>query len=210
MRESPFTRPRASKYALIIQLGNLKFEPVTECLDLVADPVADALRSNPELAQAIGVAEIDPGVSDTASFCERYQVGAEFAANCVIVEGRRGEERHLAACVILATTRADVNGVVRKTLDYKRASFAPMEKAVLESKMEPGAITPIGLPASWPILVDSAVAATEYAIIGSGVRKSKLALPGAIFAKLPGVQVIEGLGRTPTPTNEVRVNGNTA
>lgn len=177
------------------RLGTLEFRPVRENLGWVAKPVAEALASLPG-AEGVGVAEIDPALSDTASFCEQYDIGSELAANCVVVEGKRGEERKMAACVILATTRADINGVVRDFLGAKKVSFAPMEKAVEESKMEFGAITPIGLPPHWPILIDKAVVDSEYVIVGSGVRGSKLLVPGSFLASLPNVHIIEGLGQS--------------
>ncbi|MDB5254208.1 MAG: hypothetical protein JWL80_274 [Parcubacteria group bacterium] len=175
-----------------IQLGTLSFLPVQEHLNLTAEAVASAVKrlGNTEM---VGVTEIDPGLSDTVSFCEYYQVTPEQAANCVIIEGKRGEERKLAACIILASTRADVNGKVCEVLNVKKASFAQMEKAVSESKMEFGAITPIGLPETWPILIDKAVADSKYVIIGSGIRGSKLAVPGSFLASLPNAQVVEGL-----------------
>jgi len=92
-----------------------------------------------------------------------------------------------------------VNGVVRRHLDVRKASFAPMAEAVELTGMEYGGITPIGLPKEWPLLVDSVVAATPYVIIGSGVRRSKIALPGAALAGLPGAVVLRGLG-TPLPS----------
>jgi prolyl-tRNA editing enzyme YbaK/EbsC (Cys-tRNA(Pro) deacylase) len=113
----------------------------------------------------------------------------------VIVAGRRGEVTRYAACVVLATTRADVNGVVRRQLDARKASFAPMDDAVALTGMEYGGITPIGLPASWSILVDSRVVAMPHVIIGSGVRHSKIALAGPALGALPGAEVIEGLAR---------------
>jgi prolyl-tRNA editing enzyme YbaK/EbsC (Cys-tRNA(Pro) deacylase) len=61
--------------------------------------------------------------------------------------------------------------------------------------MEFGGITPIGLPAGWPILVDAAVAAMDAVVIGSGLRRSKIELPGAALGALPGAVVIGGLGR---------------
>ena len=100
---------------------------------------------------------IDPELADTAAFCARYGVALEDSANCVVIAGRRGGETRYAACVVLATTRADVNGVVRRRLDARKASFAPMDDAVALTGMEYGGITPIGLPADWPILVDAAV-----------------------------------------------------
>jgi prolyl-tRNA editing enzyme YbaK/EbsC (Cys-tRNA(Pro) deacylase) len=113
----------------------------------------------------------------------------------VVVAGRRGEETRYAACLVLATTRADVNGLVRKRLNARKASFAPMDDAVARSGMEYGGITPIGLPEDWPVLVDAAVAVAPAVVIGSGVRHSKLALPGELAARLRGAEVIDGLGR---------------
>lgn len=176
-----------------ITLGALRFAPSDERPELVALPVAamlGKLRSD-----AVGVAEVDPAFSDTAAFCEHYQIGPELAANCVVLEAKRGDRSWFAACVILGSTRADVNGLARKTLDARKVSFAPMDQAVTRTGMEYGAITPVGLPADWSILVDNAVADSDYVIIGSGVRKSKLAVPGSFFASLPNVQILEGLGR---------------
>jgi prolyl-tRNA editing enzyme YbaK/EbsC (Cys-tRNA(Pro) deacylase) len=99
---------------------------------------------------------------------------------------------------VLATTRADVNGLVRRRLDARKASFAPMDLAVAETGMEYGGITPVGLPAGWPVLVDAAVATTPLVVIGSGVRRSKLVLPGASVAELAGAAVEDGLG-VPVP-----------
>jgi prolyl-tRNA editing enzyme YbaK/EbsC (Cys-tRNA(Pro) deacylase) len=97
--------------------------------------------------------------------------------------------------VVLATTRADVNNVARRELDVRKASFAAVADAVAQTSMEYGGITPVGLPAGWPVLVDTRAAAVAKAVIGSGVRRSKLVLPGAVLAALPGVTVIEGLAR---------------
>ncbi len=146
-------------------------------------------------AGAVGVAEIDPGLADTAEFCARYGVALTESANCVIVSGRRGGETRYAACMVLATTRADVNGVVRRQLDVRKASFAAVETAVALTGMAFGGITPIGLPPGWPVFVDEAVAAAPEVVIGSGVRHSKLTLPGPALSRLPGATVLAGLGR---------------
>src|SRR5690606_41789258 len=116
-------------------------------------------------------------------------------ANWVGIAAKRAGRRDLAACVVLATTRADVNGLVRRHLEARKASFAPMDTAVSETGMEYGGITPIGLPAGWPLLVDAAVAAADRVVLGSGVRRSKLLAPGRLVAALPGAEVLEGLGR---------------
>jgi prolyl-tRNA editing enzyme YbaK/EbsC (Cys-tRNA(Pro) deacylase) len=180
-----------------MRIGILGASPAGERLDLVAPPVAAALSawSGPVPVDEIGVAEIDPELADTAAFCERYGVGLEESANCVVVAARRGGDTRLAACVVLATTRADVNGLVRRHLEARRASFAPLDAAVAETGMEYGGITPLGLPASWPLLVDAAVAAAPRVVVGSGLRRSKLTLPGKALTDLPNAVVLDGLGR---------------
>ncbi|WP_327047638.1 YbaK/EbsC family protein [Microbispora sp. NBC_01189] len=153
----------------------LEWVPVSDRPDLLADPVAKAVAS---LDVPPRVAGIDPGLSDTAAFCERYGVAMEDSANCVIVSARRGGETRYAAVMVLATMRADVNGVVRRHLDARKASFAPQAEAVELTGMEYGGITPIGLPDGWPVLVDENVTRRPFVVIGSGVRRSKLALSG--------------------------------
>ena len=98
-----------------------------------------------------------------------------------------------AACMVLATTRADANGLVRRHLGARRASFAPVEAVTAAAGMEYGGITPIGLPADWPVLVDEAVAKTGSVVIGSGIRGSKLRVPGHLVAAIPAAQVLPGL-----------------
>lgn len=92
--------------------------------------------------------------------------------------------------MVLATTRADVNGVIRRHMDARKISFAPMDDAVTLTGMEYGGITPLGLPEEWPVLVDEAVAAHPEVVIGSGVRRSKLAVPGSLLAGLKTAQVL--------------------
>lgn len=170
--------------------GNLDWQPADRLL--IADPVTAALKTWPH-ADAVRVAAIDPDLADTAAFCDRYQVRPEDSANCVVISGRRGETVRYAACVVLATTRADVNTVVRKRLDARKASFAAMEDAVTLTGMEYGGITPIGLPEGWPILVDRAVLGRDVVVIGSGLRRSKLVLPASALAELPGAEIVDGL-----------------
>ncbi len=180
-------------------MGSLKLEPALSRLDLLAAPVAAALEVWPADAPIDGdqvlVAPIDADLADTAAFCEAYGIGLDESANCVIVAGRRGDVTRYAACVVLATTRADVNGAVRKMLDARKASFAPMDDAVRLTGMEYGGITPIGLPKDWPVLVDARVIAMPHVVIGSGVRHSKIAIAGPALGALPGAEVIEGLAR---------------
>ncbi len=171
-------------------LGNLDWQAVTP--ELVGVPVAGALNVWTRAADTL-VASIDPELADTAAFCERYDVEPVDSANCVIIAGRRGDVTRYAACVVLATTRADVNGVVRKRLDARKASFAPMDDAVALSGMEHGGITPIGLPPDWPVLIDRAVLDRPRVVIGSGLRRSKIALPSTALLELSTAEVIDGL-----------------
>jgi prolyl-tRNA editing enzyme YbaK/EbsC (Cys-tRNA(Pro) deacylase) len=159
--------------------------------DLVADPVARALDTWGRAD--VLAAPIDATLADTAAFCERYGVAPADSANCVVIAGRRADVTRYAACVVLATTRADVNGVVRRRLEARKASFAAMDDAVTLTGMEYGGITPIGLPAGWPILVDAAVLDRDVVVIGSGLRRSKIALPSDALAELPGAEVVAGL-----------------
>jgi prolyl-tRNA editing enzyme YbaK/EbsC (Cys-tRNA(Pro) deacylase) len=174
-------------------MGTLQTGPALGRPELLAPPVLSALRTWDRAGEVL-VAPIDPELADTAAFCAAYEVGADVSANCVVVAGKREGVTRYAACLVLATTRADVNGVVRRQLDVRKASFAPMDVAVSETGMQYGGITPIGLPPGWPVLVDAAVAGTPQVIIGSGTRGSKIALPGKALADLPGALVIDGLG----------------
>ena len=182
-----------------LRIGRLEVQvPADQHPDLLAPSVLAALEGW-DTAAAVVVAAIDADLADTAALVEAYDVPADVSANCVVVGGRRGGDDRVAACVVLATTRADVNGVVRRALDVRKASFLAMDDAVGATGMEYGGITPVGLPAGWSLLVDAAVVATDVVVVGSGVRRSKLVLPGAALAALPGAEVVEGLGRTPQP-----------
>jgi len=182
------------------RLGSLTWLPATGRPDLLGEPVAAALSLLPG---PVWVAEIDADLADTAAFCAAYDVPLEASANCVVVAARRAGQTTLAACLVLATTRADVNGLVRRHLGARKASFAPQDVAVAESGMEFGGITPVGLPADWPLLIDPEVEAADFVVIGSGTRGSKLAVAGSLLAALPVAEVLDGLGQpVPEPSGE--------
>jgi prolyl-tRNA editing enzyme YbaK/EbsC (Cys-tRNA(Pro) deacylase) len=172
-------------------LGRLELTPASS--DELASSVASALIG--WAGPPVYVASIDPALSDTTDFCAHYDVPMAAAANCVVVTGKREGAQRWAAAVVLATTRADVNGLVRKRIDVRKISFAAMSDAVELTGMEYGGITPIGLPAGWPILIDSRVIRAGLVIIGSGVRRSKIVIDGAALADLPGAEVIDQLAR---------------
>ncbi|WP_446686785.1 YbaK/EbsC family protein [Plantactinospora siamensis] len=180
-------------------MGTLKTEPALVRTDLLAPPVAESIAGwspdAPIRADDVLVAPIDAELADTAAFCAAYEVGLDVSANCVVVAGKREGQLRYAACVVLATTRADVNGTVRRLLDVRKASFAPMDDAVRLTGMEYGGITPIGLPVDWPVLVDARVVAAPHVVIGSGVRHSKIVLPGPALGVLPNARVVDGLAR---------------
>jgi prolyl-tRNA editing enzyme YbaK/EbsC (Cys-tRNA(Pro) deacylase) len=172
----------------------LRYEPALSRPDLLAGTVLAALRDLGDAAAGVTVAAIDPGLADTAAFCAEYGVALEESANCVVIAARRGQDTTYAACMIAATTRADVNGLVRRHLGARKASFAPVADVTAATGMEYGGITPVGLPAGWPVLVDAAVAKTDSVVIGSGIRGSKIRLPGPLLAGLAAAQVLDGLG----------------
>jgi prolyl-tRNA editing enzyme YbaK/EbsC (Cys-tRNA(Pro) deacylase) len=175
-------------------LGGLTGVPAGDRPDLLADPTRVALETLGLLA-AVGVVEIDPAISDTAATQEAYALEARQLVNCVLVGGRRDGEERVAAALVPAHKRADVNGFVRRRLDVRKASFLPREQAVETSGMEYGGITPIGLPDGWPLLLDADAAEERLVVIGSGVRRSKLLVPGAVLAALPRTEVAADLAR---------------
>jgi prolyl-tRNA editing enzyme YbaK/EbsC (Cys-tRNA(Pro) deacylase) len=170
-----------------LTLGSLSWLPAGDHPELLAGPVTLAIEDQ---RLSCFVARIDPGLADTAAFCEAYQVPLSVSANCVVVSGRRAEVSTTAACLILATDRADINKTVRRHLDLRKISFASMADAVSETGMEHGGITPIGLPPDWPILIDDHVPKPDWIVIGSGIRGSKIAIRGADVARLPGAEVL--------------------
>ncbi|WP_030527616.1 YbaK/EbsC family protein [Phycicoccus jejuensis] len=164
--------------------GTLDWMPAAEHPELLAPPVAAAVG---EVDGAL-VAAIDADLADTAAFCDAYDVALGASANCVVVAGRRGGETRYAAVMVLATDRADVNGVVRRHLDARKISFAPHDEAVGLTGMEFGGITPVGLPEGWPVLVDDAVVEAGEVVIGSGTRGGKLLVTGVDLLALPGAE----------------------
>ena len=175
-----------------MEFGKLNLIPARERPDLVAESVAEGLKSI--TPGDIYIAEIDPSLAGTKEFCEHYEIPVDHAANCVVVEATRGDRKWFAACVVLGATRADINGLVRRYLDGRKVSFASMDEALQKTRMMYGGITPVGLPTDWPILVDSAIVALDKVVVGGGGRSSKLVLSGKILSELPNAVVLEGLG----------------
>jgi prolyl-tRNA editing enzyme YbaK/EbsC (Cys-tRNA(Pro) deacylase) len=159
--------------------------------------IPDVVRSeilNQGLESQIGLVQIDPNFADTTAFCEQYHWPIDHSANCVIVQARRGGRKTIAACIVLASTRADINKLVKKYLDASKISMAPMDSTLEESKMEYGGVTPIGLPKTWPILIDKAIMPLEQIVIGGGNRNTKLIVSGRLLASLHNAVIIDSLG----------------
>ena len=176
----------------LFRLGMLSSVPASLRPDLLAGPTRVALARS-SLLEEVGVVEIDPALSDTATTQQEFGLQLDTLVNCVVVGGKREGKERFAACVVLADSRADVNGVVKRHLDVRKASFLPMERAVGLTAMEYGGITPIGLPAEWPVLIDRRVIETEVVVIGSGLRRSKILLPGTLLGGLPHCEIIDGM-----------------
>ncbi|MFC0672437.1 YbaK/EbsC family protein [Brachybacterium hainanense] len=166
----------------------LEWRPLADALGLVPGPVADAVRAGH--VPGARVAPVEDELADTAEFCAAYGVAPELTANCVLVRGRGGGRDIHAAVLVLASDRADVNRAVKKHLGASRLSFARTEEAEELTGMTTGGITPIGLPAGWPILLDTAVAALSDVLIGGGGRTAKILVPGRDLAALPGAEVL--------------------
>lgn len=175
-------------------LGSLASLPALEHPGLLAPAVASALATWSH-GHEVAVVEIDPALADTAALTLAYDVPLSASANCVVVAGRRGGEERIAACVVRADTRADVNTVVKRRLDVRKASFMPRDRAVAETAMEYGGITPLGLPSRWRLLLGAEVVDIPVAMIGSGVRRSKLLLAGRLLAELPSAEVVADLAK---------------
>jgi len=167
----------------------------------MSDPIDDPVL---EAAAATGtpyeIVPCDPELADTAAFCEAYGYRPDQSANAIVVVGK-SEPRLYAACLVLATTRLDVNGVVRKRFGVKKASFASADETAEMTGMQIGGVTPYGLPADLPIWIDSAVMACDQIIVGGGSRDRKLLVPPTSLGALPGVVIVDGLARAIEPSN---------
>ncbi|QOR72268.1 hypothetical protein IM660_08585 [Ruania alkalisoli] len=181
-----------------MRFGTLDWSPALDHPHLLAAPVRQALeawaKNSPDAVGQVLVAPIDPDQADTADMTATYELPLEASANCVLVAGKRNGEERLAAAIVRATTRADVNSTIKKLLDVRKASFLPTDRAVTDAGMEYGGITPIGLPGQYRVLLDTRTTASP-AIIGSGIRGSKILLPGEVLAELPGSEIVEGLAK---------------
>jgi prolyl-tRNA editing enzyme YbaK/EbsC (Cys-tRNA(Pro) deacylase) len=139
----------------------------------------------------------DPDLADTAAFCEAYDVPLDRSANTILVAARRPEGQ-VVACLVLATTRLDVNGLVRQRMGVRKASFADAETTREMTGMEIGGVTIFGLPTEIPVWVDSRVLDNDWVVIGAGTRTAKIRLDPSQLEGIDGFEIVEDLGRLPT------------
>jgi prolyl-tRNA editing enzyme YbaK/EbsC (Cys-tRNA(Pro) deacylase) len=159
----------------------------------------DAVRRHLDsLGVPYEVVPCDPVLADTAAFWAAYGYALDDSANTIMVVGK-GDPPRYAACVVLATTRLDVNRCVRRRFGGRRASFASPDETRAITGMELGGVTVFGLPADLPIWVDARVMQRERIILGGGSRWWKVAALPAILSALPGVEIVEGLANEPPP-----------
>jgi prolyl-tRNA editing enzyme YbaK/EbsC (Cys-tRNA(Pro) deacylase) len=140
------------------------------------------------------VMDIDPDLADTADFCEAYGVPLDRSANAILVASRKPEGHH-AVCLVLATTRLDVNGTVRQKLGVRKVSFAPAELTKELTGQEIGGVTAFGLPDGVPVWVDQRVVEPDWVIIGAGSRAAKIKLDPSQFARIDGFEVVTDLAK---------------
>jgi prolyl-tRNA editing enzyme YbaK/EbsC (Cys-tRNA(Pro) deacylase) len=137
---------------------------------------------------------IDPDFADTAAFCEKYGVAPDHSGNTIIVASKK-EPKKYCACLVLATTRLDVNHTVRRLLEASRVSFATAEETRALTGMMIGGVTLLALPPDLPIYVDERIMALDYVILGGGSRSSKIKMAPDSLRKLPGFIVVPGLAQ---------------
>ena len=137
---------------------------------------------------------IDPAFADTAVFCERYGIPLDRSANTIVVASKK-EPKQFCACLVLATTRLDVNHAVRKLMGASRVSFASAEETAALTGMRIGGVTVFALPDGLPLYVDERVMAPEWIIVGGGGRSTKLKIAPDALRRLPGMSVVPGLAK---------------
>jgi prolyl-tRNA editing enzyme YbaK/EbsC (Cys-tRNA(Pro) deacylase) len=138
----------------------------------------------------------DPELADTAAFCEAYGIPLERSANAIVVASRK-PEGHNAVCVVLATDRLDVNGVVRRRLGVRKVSFASAQLTQELTGQEIGGVTIFGLPDDLPVWIDSRVLENDWVVVGAGSRSAKIRFDPNQVVGRDLWEVVEGLAKAP-------------
>jgi prolyl-tRNA editing enzyme YbaK/EbsC (Cys-tRNA(Pro) deacylase) len=176
---------------------NLIFKDVLKNKELVSLSVYNVIDnwSVTSDKEQFKVCEIDPNYCGGIELCKEYEVNPKMGANCLIIEARRGGNRTLAALIVPVGYKYNMSSVVRKKLNARIVSVAPLEEVLSKTGMEYGSITPVGIPSDWEILIDPMVLENEYIIIGGGLKKSKLYIPSRFLLLLPNAEILENLAK---------------
>jgi prolyl-tRNA editing enzyme YbaK/EbsC (Cys-tRNA(Pro) deacylase) len=171
----------------------------------MSDPVeASVLAALDATGVAYAAMPCDPGFADTAAFCERYGIAPEDSANTIVVVAKprpsgdgSGEQqpRRYVACVVLATNRLDVNGVVKRRLGARKVSFASADETRELTGMSIGGVTAVALPADLAVWVDARVMERDSIVLGGGSRSLKIRVAPEVFLHVPGTEVVEDLAQ---------------
>lgn len=142
----------------------------------------------------VTVIDCDPALADTADFCAAYGYALEDSANAILVVGK-SDPAVYAVCVVLATTRLDVNRVVRRRLGVRKASFAPADLTAEITGMAMGGVTPFALPPEMPLWIDRRVMERERIVVGGGSRSAKVVGPPEMLLGVAGAEVVDALAQ---------------
>ena len=179
-----------------MKIGNLEFKPIIENKDLVPTCIYNFVSTwNEEFKNSFLVAKIDSKYADGEKLCDKYKIDRKIGFNCLIVECKRNGIIKYCALIVPIGYKYNMGSVVRKHMNSRVVSVAPLDFVLEKTNMEYGSITPIGLPSDWKILVDSLIKEQTNIIIGGGLVNSKISLPTSIFLKLPNVEILEGIAK---------------
>ena len=138
------------------------------------------------------VMDCDPKLADTKVFCKEYGIDLSDSVNAIMVKTKTGELKY-AVCALLATTKLDINKTIRKKLGARRVSFADIEETARLTVMEIGGVTPLALPNTLSLWVDSKVMKRNSVVLGGGNRSSKIKVSPKIFNYTPNTEIVDGL-----------------
>jgi len=182
-------------------MPTLIFQPVLTHPALVAPSVLKAVENwqGQTARDEIKVAEIDPALCGGNELFAHYNLDPLEGANCLVVEAKRGDNKTLCACLAPVGFKMDLGGVLRKHVNARIVSMAPLDFVLEATQMEHGSVTPVGLPPEWRIFIDANLKDTKRLIVGGGLKKSKLQLPLTALLELPQAELLEGLGKKIEP-----------
>lgn len=162
------------------------------------DEIERRVRDTVAGIAGVEVVDCDPALADTAAFCAAYGYELDDSANAIVVVGKAARQDVppvYAACVVLASTRLDVNRAVRKRLGTKKASFAPPDVTAEITGMAIGGVTPFSLPDGLPLWIDARVMARGRIVVGGGSRAAKVVGPPSMLLAVPSAEVVDDLAQ---------------